>query len=69
MTPKLQIGLKAAARALLPVLVAVLGLIESGALHNWRDLLTPGNVAAVLSAAGVKGLISGLTAKDVTVSS
>lgn len=69
MSPKLQVGLKATGRALLPVLIAVLGLMESGTLRNWRDLLTPGNVAAILSAAGVKGLISGLTAKDVTVSS
>lgn len=64
---KFQVGLKAAGRALLPVLVVILGLVQTGVVHNWRDLLRWDNLMAILGAAGLKGLVSGLTAKPVTL--
>lgn len=64
---RLEVGLKSAARAILPVLVAVGGLLAEGGVQSWRDLIKPANVGIMLTALGVKGLAAAGSAKSVDV--
>lgn len=66
---RMQIGVRSAGRALLPVLWVIGGLLAEGGIKTWRDLLSPVNIGIVLSGLGVKGALAAKTAKDVTVSS
>lgn len=62
-----SVGVRAAARSLIPVVVTLIVLYADGEICKWSDLISPKAVGAVLAAIGVKGLYSATTAKDVTV--